>query len=367
MAHLAELSELNGDVTPFTYGTVPNDPYRWDYDKLQGCKCDEGYEGHDCSLRSCPLGDDPRTQWYTRGQPNPRMRLPHNELNTYLSYGNHLPEIQALTCVTGDAAAEAQMEDMNSLSMVGNSNQAASLSTADFTEAQLLTNVVMLQDGQSIADGSATDSTFRLSFRCGKFNNVQIGTINPACTTDPISHSATEEEIKLALEKLKTIGGGVHEHNNHDSGKVDVKFTTKWELLNRGFVPKVKQHNWKKKCKTPLDCVEADVACTEDGSNVIVITFKSEFGDLPSLIPSHAQYMHALHVKVDTDGKGKWSQRGTKEKKVCSGRGLCDHGTGQCGCASGYGSSDGFGKAGTRGDCGHSLPYVGGAGGGAAF
>ena len=27
----------------------------------QGCLCDEGYEGHDCVLRSCPLGDDPDT------------------------------------------------------------------------------------------------------------------------------------------------------------------------------------------------------------------------------------------------------------------------------------------------------------------
>lgn len=27
----------------------------------QGCLCDEGYEGHDCVLRSCPFGDDPDT------------------------------------------------------------------------------------------------------------------------------------------------------------------------------------------------------------------------------------------------------------------------------------------------------------------
>lgn len=28
---------------------------------VQGCLCDEGYDGHDCGLRTCPLGDDPDT------------------------------------------------------------------------------------------------------------------------------------------------------------------------------------------------------------------------------------------------------------------------------------------------------------------
>jgi len=31
----------------------------WDTDKIQGCVCDQGFEGSDCSLRLCPNGDDP--------------------------------------------------------------------------------------------------------------------------------------------------------------------------------------------------------------------------------------------------------------------------------------------------------------------
>eukprot|EP01034_Spumella_vulgaris_P022801 gene22801-28963_t len=37
----------------------PTDYYNWDADKLQGCLCDPGYEGDDCSRRSCPVGRDP--------------------------------------------------------------------------------------------------------------------------------------------------------------------------------------------------------------------------------------------------------------------------------------------------------------------
>lgn len=33
----------------------------WDADKHQMCICDSGYEGIDCSMRTCPRGDDPLT------------------------------------------------------------------------------------------------------------------------------------------------------------------------------------------------------------------------------------------------------------------------------------------------------------------
>jgi len=33
----------------------------WDMDKAQGCVCDAGYSGPDCSRRECPRGDDPLT------------------------------------------------------------------------------------------------------------------------------------------------------------------------------------------------------------------------------------------------------------------------------------------------------------------
>jgi len=34
---------------------------QWDQSKIQGCKCDVGYDGPDCSARLCPRGDDPLT------------------------------------------------------------------------------------------------------------------------------------------------------------------------------------------------------------------------------------------------------------------------------------------------------------------
>ncbi|ETP40243.1 hypothetical protein F442_12372 [Phytophthora nicotianae P10297] len=44
----------------FAVGTEPLYD-AWDADTIYGCKCSKGYHGYDCSLKSCPRGDDPMT------------------------------------------------------------------------------------------------------------------------------------------------------------------------------------------------------------------------------------------------------------------------------------------------------------------
>lgn len=51
--------------------------------------------------------------------------------------------------------------------------------------------------------------------------------------------------------------------------------------------------------------------------------------------------------------------QGTKEDDLCAYRGLCSTADGICGCfatnGDAYGSSNGYGIAGTRGDCGNII------------
>jgi hypothetical protein len=58
MRDLALYGNVNGVVQDYTYGATPNDAATWDYDVIYGCLCDEGFEGPDCSQRSCPTGDN---------------------------------------------------------------------------------------------------------------------------------------------------------------------------------------------------------------------------------------------------------------------------------------------------------------------
>ena len=62
MATLAEHNLVNGDPTPKTYGSDPNNALTWDSDQIFGCVCSEGYEAYNCLANSCPKGDDPNTQ-----------------------------------------------------------------------------------------------------------------------------------------------------------------------------------------------------------------------------------------------------------------------------------------------------------------
>lgn len=102
-----------------------------------------------------------------------------------------------------------------------------------------------------------------------------------------------------------------------------------------------------------------------NAQNVIKITFPVDHGNLPPLqvdttyLKLTAQTPGTVVVAVDgVIIDGIVSQMGTKENALCSNKGTCNYETGQCMCATGYGSSDGRGKRGNRNDCGVILPTL---------
>ena len=218
MHKLAEFATDNGVPTPFRYGSQsPGDPQTWDAFRMFGCFCDEGFEGFDCSLRSCPTGDDPKTP-------------------------------------------------------------------GDFETQELFCEL--------------DDGSFTLDFR-GE-------------TTESIDFDSKPSDFKLLLEALDTIGT----------------------------------------VRVECDDGKDSAICSASG-NACRVTFLTELGDLPSLEVDPPT--GDVTVRVDGDGG---SVRGTKDNAECSNRGVCDYDEGKCKCFPQYGSSDGDGNTGDRGDCGHLLPFV---------
>jgi len=215
MSQLALVANDNGVATDFTYGNIPNDVPTWDFDQMYGCYCDDGYEGHDCSLRSCLTGDDPETKY-------------------------QLDEIQRIYC-----------------------------------------------------EDTTLDGEFILTFR--QENTVTVST-----------DGTSPADLEAALESLPNVRA-VH---------IDSQDTTK--------------------------------ICSSSG-NYFSITFLTEHGDLPLL-----QYAQS---DIEAFSISEY-QKGTKETKVCSGRGLCDYTTGTCKCFTGYASSDGTGLSGVYDDCGYKRPII---------
>lgn len=105
MATLAENNHVNGVLTPKTYGSDPNNPLTWDAHQVHGCLCSEGWEGHDCSQKTCPKGDDPHTQ-------------------------HQFNEVQQLDCTDSDDSGSVQFSFRDQVVSIGTTATAADLEVA---------------------------------------------------------------------------------------------------------------------------------------------------------------------------------------------------------------------------------------------
>lgn len=217
-------SKDSGEGTVYTYSNP------WDANKIYGCKCDEGYFGIGCTMRFCPMGDDPLTGTVEISPSNPLQ----------------VNEVQRIICR---------------------------------------------------ADGGS----FTLSFR-GK-------------TSPDIPFNAKPSQVQKLIESIATIGG---------PGTTKIVFSGHPQ------------------------------ACSENGQSSFTVEFLQSFGDLPMLVSdvSKLRYSSSLSSAMVTVSE---VVKGSKENIACSGRGVCDYSSGVCNCEPDFDTSNGYNKAGLRGDCGYST------------
>ena len=159
-------------------------------------------------------------------------------------------------------------------------------------------------------------------------------------STKPIPWDATASDVRAALLQLPTLRTSAG-----DEAYVD----------EAGLLPEPLNRQLSGGAISVGVVGSVDVFCGHPAV-VTEISFLQDFGHLPALVPDVRDLGYTLYpTKVGKISVAEMT-KGTKEDRECSGRGLCDTLTGRCGCDQDkWGSSDGYGGRGTRGDCGVAM------------
>jgi len=313
MYELARHANDNGTPVDAVYGTFPNNPHTWDANKIKGCHCNDGWFGIDCSLRSCPRGDNPDTPGVN--------------------------EIQKITCTStlwrDSSYADGDPQRCMVQNMVG---------SWEFDSAHLIWNGHASLDGAIAA--CLSDSA------CG---GVEVESdsngVETISTYENVRVDHTYSAGATILEKYEIADcSAIFSFRGADT---ESKLVTDITNANMAIV-----ETWLESVSTLTDVTlsiedDSKPLCPYElgASNSITITYEREFGDLPELqIKPTSQYGVSFSVSTVQDC--------TKENSECSDRGICDHTIGVCTCLSGYISSDGYGGRGTIQDCGHRSPFA---------
>ena len=158
-------------------------------------------------------------------------------------------------------------------------------------------------------------------------------------TTRPLAWDSSSATVRAALLELPTLRGGAG----------DEAFGDQREMLPRPLNAQLTG-----RAVSVLFDNAATTLCAASGVTAI-IQFNQDFGDIPLLVPDATELTHSSII-ISPSLAVALKQTSDKEDAVCSNRGLCDPLSGRCACDGEFwGSSDGYGMRGSRGDCGVAV------------
>ncbi len=318
MRQLSWESNDNGDATDYVYGTDPNNFATWDADRIFGCHCDDDWEGYDCSMRVCPIGDNPGT------------------------YGD-VREVQQIRCQATSGSFRLQFRQETTAAIDSHAtwyeleSALEALTTIDNIELYYTRNMVTY----------STNTTYQALTTCG---TLPCEVLNPGTSVGTLSSGGTFEICSAACDadascNSFTIDGDACSYHS------DVLNATSFSQTSTTAA----QSYWITSDPLLIKGVNKIGLCTNSTQeNVAVITFNAPTGDVPPIV----LYSNSLSLDDDANTAATGivsivtTVTGTTDGETCSGRGTCNLELGTCKCHVGWGSSDGNGNMGGLNDCG---------------
>jgi hypothetical protein len=329
----------------------------WDANKIQGCICDSGWTGYDCSRKSCPVGRDPL---------DPNLAYDKDE-TFYLQcqasdgYFSLLVNGYLTDPIPYDADPTFLKKVLQSLPDVGK---------------VLVTISSSVHEGQSTASicGSSDVVTSNIRFlsHVGSrppirvFRNVSSTRQWPSAGSSPLSLSGS-----LPILQMKTIyslicpscvdctGNIYFKYLTSVSSPIDVTSLSAADLVYNAIysLTDLKSSNWDNLHFTVENTGSTDRICNSGDSTTITLNIFSDYGNIGELSIIDASFNSGNISFTNNKGNGTLYE--------CSNQGICDHNSGTCSCnqlqIDGHWfyraiSSDGKQNFGNRGDCGALDP-----------
>ncbi len=141
-----------GAGTVFSYETI------WDAHKIYGCKCDDEYSGNSCSMRVCPVGDDPLTGNGADVPSNPAQKN----------------DQQAVTCKAGGGSFTLTFRGKTTTVLQYNSDQSTIQSALEALPTLGVGHVTVLMTGaQACSESGSLSTSFTVEF-LQEFGNLPL-------------------------------------------------------------------------------------------------------------------------------------------------------------------------------------------------
>jgi hypothetical protein len=339
----------------------------WEADKLQGCLCDPGWEGYDCSYRSCPTGADPTVPSdltrSTTGRAQEVFVLECQADAGYFSilalghYTEPIPYdaepgyiqgiLEQLTTFSGSVEVKMlALPDTGNLPSVCASNTFAS------------TEIVFSDYRGDRPPMMVTRNTSDTRMWPGGSQQLSLGGSPDAA----LLRFATKHT--LTCPACPACFGNIHmQYRTSITDPVNVTVSGGSALLEAAIagLEDLQAAQWTNLRVNVTVSDSSGRICSGVTPTTINVDLYSDYGNIPFLTLLDASYLSAV-TATQPANITMTTNAAVDEVFECSNQGTCDYGQGQCTCFQAVvggdvryraASSDGAGNQGLRGDCGY--------------
>lgn len=330
----------------------PVEYQNWDADKLQGCLCDYGWEGYDCSRRSCPKGRDPSDPL----TPFLKEEIFYLQCQASSGYFSILVLGKFTEPIPFDADPGLLKLILESVPNVGSVK----------VKMEAVEGVPSLCGAHAILT-TTIEFTSHFGSRPPILVTPNVSTSSMwAQSSEPLALSGSSPVLRLktiyqlTCSNCTNCDGRVYlTYGNSVSHAVNITANNASESLSAAISSlfDLFESNWPSFNLSIISDGSSNRICLDGGDATVAIELYSTMGNIEGI--------GVIDASVGTDGIQLISNKGNGSVYECSNQGICDYSTGRCSCnqlqlggQTVYRamSSDGRQALGSRADCGFLNP-----------